>query len=313
MNYLFSCHTIPFRAFNLSNSWDIHPFLGPEKTIFQSRYSLERSGLIYLPLVIAASDGSYEIITGKRCLDVSQRMVPKENILCRVVTEGVTPAEILVLLYEEHTMRGEMTVIEMAHFVRICRNRLDEQEQHTLFTSVGLPDKSYFFDRLAELLTLEHNLQSALMEGRLTEGMARELLRLQQDDRLTFYDLVMQLAFGGGKQKRLLSLLKDLAGRSGLSFHEYLGEAAIRSILDHKEMNIPQKGQVLLQQLQQLYSPALAMEEERFAIWKQRLGLPSNCTVEHSPSFEQDDVSLTLRFNNRQYLEKFLERSRDQL
>ncbi|WP_143170777.1 hypothetical protein [Desulfopila aestuarii] len=222
--------------------------------------------------------------------------------------------QMLALLYEEHTMRGELTIIEQAHFVQICMTRLSEPEQQLqLFTQLGLSSTPYGLKRLIALLDLEQGLQAALWEGRLNENMARELLRLNREDRQSFYDLVVNLGIGGGKQKRLLALLKDLAGRNGLSFQAYLDQEAISAILDHQEMNTPQKGQVLLQLLQQLHSPALTEAEEGFLKWKRQLYLPPNCSVEHSPSFEQDEVSLTVRFADHRELESFLAKFREDL
>jgi len=313
MKPLFSCSAVATKAMSSANNWDLHPFLAPGRTLFQTPDSIQRSGLMYLPLVRKETEGSYEIITGKRCVDTCNTLLPQEMILCRVLDEAVSMMQLLAFLYEEHMVRGALTIIEQAHFIRICRNRLSEPEQRQLFDQVGLPNTTYAIERLLELLELENSLQAALWEGLLTESIARDLLRLKREDRQTFFDLVVRLGFGGGKQRRLLSLLKDLAGRNRISFQEHLDQQAILAILDHQEMNIPQKGQMLLQLLQQLQSPALSIAEERFHNWKRQLDLPLNCSVEHSPSFEQDDVSLTIRFADNKKLELFLAKYREDL
>jgi len=41
--------------------------------------------------------------------------------------------------------------------------------------------------------------------------------------------------------------------------------------------------------------------------------LPGSCSVQHSPSFEQDKVSLTLQFSSPQALKEFLQYTREHL
>jgi len=313
MKLRFSCRDVAMKSLDSAEDWDLHPFLPSGKTLFQSRDSIQRSGLLYLPLVRKNTKGGYEVITGKRCVDFYHARVPQEKVLCRVLAEDVSMMQILALLYEEHAMRGEMTAIEQAHFVFTCRNRLSEPEQVQLFEQLGFSGTPFTLTRFLELLELADSLQAALWEGTIAENMARELLRLKEEDRRTFYDLVVRLGFGGGKQKRLLSLLKDLAGRNGVSFQTYLDKKAISAILDHPEMNIPQKGQMLLQLLQQGHSPALTGAESRFLSWSRQLNLPQHCSVEHSPSFEQDDVWLKVRFTNPEKLEVFLATFKEEL
>ena len=300
------------KALSSADTWDINPFLSSRTTLFQSLSSIQHSGLMYLPLVRQDSYGTYELITGNRCVEIANALHPQETLFCRVLDTNIAAAQLLAILHAEHSLRGSLTIIEQAHFVRLACEHLGESEQYELFNQIGMTGTNqYALDRLLQLLDLETPLQAALYNGFLQENMARELLRLKKDDRQTFYGLIVKLGFGGGKQKRLLSLLKDLAGRNGVSFRMYLEQEYIRDILEHEEMNIPQKGQVLLQQLQQHHSPALSAAEEQFLNWKQHLDLPQNCTLNHSPSFEQDEVSLTVRFRDRRTLEAFLAKIRE--
>jgi len=308
----FSCRAVSVSDFLPESSWDLHPYLPHDVTIFQSPESIKRAGLLYLPLVRVTTGDAYEFVTGKRCFDLSQSGTPKEKVFCRVL-DPIPTRNLLTLLYEEHCLRRDLTAIEQAHFVQLCRNILPEPQQHELYADLGHLPKPQSLDRLTELLQLEDNLQYALMTGTITENMARDLLRLKSNDRSTFHKLAAQLHLGHGKQKRLLTLLRDITGRASVSFQECLAQDSLRTILHHPHMNVPQKTQVLFQLLQRLHSPALSGAEEGFVSWRHSLDLPPGCTVQHSPAFEQDTVSLTITFPNRHNLESYLEEIREHL
>lgn len=256
-----------------------------------------------MPLVHALGDGTFEFITGKRCFDILQSCVPGCEINCRIVAEDVSTLQLLDLLYEEETRNRPLTSIELAHYLKLCSNHLNNDEQHELYTRRSFPEKPHFTKRLLELLSLEYPLQVGLMEGLISENIARELLRMGPDDRAELYALFLQLNIGGGKQKRMLGLLRDLAGREGVSLSAYIQQDPLQAILNHPEMNIPQKTQSLLQHLQQHHSPALTHAELQFNTWRKGLTLPDTCTITHSIAFEQDSVTLSVKFKDRKQFE----------
>lgn len=306
MSYLYSCSTIRPECIHTDNSWDLHPFLPEAATFFQTRESIERFGLLYMPLILPVGDGGYECITGRRSYRFLQAIGHITEIPCRVLAEDLSTVQLLGLFYEEHASRKPLTEIELAHYLRLCRLKLDADDQRTLFATLNLPVKAHALNRVLALLSLESPVQEALMTGVIAENIARELLRLSALDRTVVFSLFLQLNIGGGKQKRLLTLLRDLAGREGISLKEYIEGEPFQAILNHPEMNIPQKSQSLLQLLQHNHTPSLSEAESRFTGWKKGLALPDNCTVSHSPAFEQDSVTLSVTFTSRVQLEDCL-------
>lgn len=303
MNQLFCCSGISPESLIPGSAWDIHPFIPDRTPLFQSEESIKRFGLLYVPLVRSLGDGTYEFVTGQRSYFFLKSLSPDPEIYCRILINDLHMSQVLVLLYDEHSRRGPLSPIELAYYVKLCRRLLDKEEQRELYTTLGLSEKPYFISRLLELLELELPLQAGLMQGIISESLARDLLRLHVMDREIVFSLFMQLNLGGGKQKRMLSLLRDLAGRSGISIQKYTGREPFQQILKHPEMNIPQKTQSLLQLMQDEYSPSLNEAENSFKIWQNNLSLPSHCSVQHSEAFEHDSVSLSVNFENTNKLE----------
>ena len=82
------------------------------------------------------------------------------------------------------------------------------------------------------------------------------------------------------------------------SISPFLQQQEVVAILDHKQMNIPQKIQHLGNLLQHAIAPTSALAEEVFANKVKNLQLPANHSITHSPFFEKDEVTLSITFKN---------------
>lgn len=254
------------------------------------------------------ANDNFELLTGYRSTMQYVRCNQQaRHIVCRVLDEGLSVRQCLSLLYAELADNRQMTCLEQAHIVQLSQQLLPAEEAGQLLAEIGIDQHPHSCRRLLDLLRLEPELKLALHDGQLAENMAREMLRLSADDRLTFFALCKQLNFGGGKQKRAYSLLRDLAGRHAVSFQVVLEDHTLSQVLASKEMNIPQKGQLLLTRLQQLHSPAMSEAQQAFARWQDSLNLPKNWRVQPSQSFEHDKVQLVMDFDSAAGLEKFVE------
>lgn len=308
MSRLFHCGSVRPELVRTDNTWELHKFLPETATFFQSRESIERFGLLYLPLLHPLADGGYEILTGRRCYLFFHSLGHEPEVPCRILVEGLSTSQVLALIHEEYTMRRSLTEIEQAHYLQLCQLKLSTEDQRRLFATLNLPVNPSALQRLLDLLSLDPPLQEALMTGEISVNIARELFKLSTSDRTAVFSLFRRLNIGGGKQKRMLSLLRDLAGRDDVSLREYIGREPFQAILNHPEMNVPQKSQAILHLLQHNHYPALNEAEYQFKNWEKGLVLPDNCAVTHSPAFEQDAVTLSVTFPAREKLEDCLQK-----
>ena len=78
----------------------------------------------------------------------------------------------------------------------------------------------------------------------------------------------------------------------------YEEKKEITAILNHNEMNVPQKIHHLGNLLQQAMTPASALAEGAFVKQVASLQLPANHSISHSPSFEKDEITLSITFKD---------------
>lgn len=303
MNFL-TLAVVPLELITENEHWDIHPFLEPEIPVALAE-SFKLAGILQPPLVHEQRDGSYELIAGKRRILAAKKICGLSTCHCFVAPATTATDMLLNLLIEAQGISASFSPMEAAYFFKIGARYLSEEELARRYlphlTGKNNPSllKGYHL-----LLSLEDAVQQLVHGFFIPENMAYELVKLGSTDRLCLVRLFRDFQLGGGKQKRLFSLLRDIAQRQGTQISELIQGIEIKEILEHKEMNAPQKMQNLLAFLQQNRTPSLHADEEQFRSAISKLKFPSHCTARHSPAFETDSVELTIKFDNFDQLRK---------
>jgi len=266
--------------------------------------SVTRAGILHPP-ILREQGRTMEIVTGRRRLLAAQQTLHSISAICLVLPAETLPTETLAINLEDTMLRGDITVVEQAIFFQKILGHLDENKAAKKFLpALGLEPHRHHLHNLLQLLGLEEHLLGAVHEGRLHDGVARELLGLNFTDRLSLYEVMEILSLSVSNQKKITAICRELAARHNTSVMALLCQPEVREILDPQETNIPQKTARLMQWLTDQRFPSLAAAEQEFRTFAATLKLPSAVALSHSPSFEQDQVQLSIPFANREELRR---------
>ncbi|HIJ90528.1 MAG: ParB N-terminal domain-containing protein [Desulfobulbaceae bacterium] len=297
---LVNLHHINFQDF--SNSLTPEEAREPSAELLES---VARTGILHPPILREQGRTTMEIVTGRRRLMAAQQTHHNISAICLVLPAETLPAETLAINLEDTMLRGDITVVEQAIFFQKILVHLDENEAARRFLpALGLEPHRHQLHNLLQLLGLEEHLLTALHEGRLHEGVAKELLTLNFTDRLSLYEVMEMLNLSVGNQKKLSATCRELAARHNTSVMALLCLPEVREILDPQETNIPQKTARLMQWLTDQRFPRLAEAEQEFRAFATALKLPKDVVLSHSPSFEQDQVHLSIPFADKDELSR---------
>jgi len=297
---LVNLHHINFQDF--SNSLTPEEAREPSAELLAS---VARTGILHPPILREQGRTSMEIVAGRRRLLAAQQTQHSISTICLVLPADTLPAEALAINLEDTLLRGDITVIEQAIFFQKILDHLDENEAARQFLpALGLEPHRHHLHNLLQLLGLEEHLLGAVHEGRLHDGVARELLALNFTDRLSLYEVIEMLNLSVSNQKKITVTCRELAARHNTSVMGLLCQPQVREILDPQETNIPQKTARLMQWLTDQRVPNLAAAEQEFRSFAATLKLPSAVALTHSPSFEQDQVQISIPFANREELRR---------
>ena len=295
-----SHQSIPLDAIDPSSTeWNLHPWdcrrLTPEL-----QASLACCGVLHRPIVLADSPKTFTVVSGARRIEFIKKFTELSQIHCLVIAKDAPESFILDLILAEQNSAGPLSLAEKARFFEIA-NRLTASENtlSAYLQQLHIKSGRSAIAHLLKILDQDEIIIREIHAGRIQNRMVTELLSLPEDaDKLAITLLFKSLRMGDGQQKKFFNLIRDIAFREGSSIDKFLQKKAVVEILDHKQMNIPQKIQHLGNLLQHLVAPDSALAEEAFAQKVKNLQLPPSHLIGHSPFFEKDEVTLSITFKN---------------
>lgn len=295
MKNILALQSIDISEIDDSTRFSLHPF--DTSLTSATEISITTIGIIHPP-IIQKEKSSYRLICGKKRLSYLQQNNVKKT-QCLVLPETTSLPTLLDLILTDQQLNAPLTIIERAYFLQLCAEYISVEETIHLFASkVPFRKHQTVIGEILKTLALEPNTILAIHKNIIAEQTALVLSTMNKADEKTIVELMCHLKPGGGKQKRIFSLLRDICGRKDISISYYLNTQEIRDILDHKETNIPQKTQQLTDYLQAETTPLSLQAEKNFTELKRHLNLPSHLSLNHSPAFEKDEITLTLHFKN---------------
>jgi len=303
----FSFQDVHLRELNFTDNCCLHPW---EKESYpeELRKSIIRTGIIHPPFLRPLADKNFAVISGRRRLLIARRELRLEKTGCFILPDCPAGIPILDLLLTDQIHTAPLTLAEKAQFIKIAVKYITEEEIIEQFAErIELRKHPSVIREMLAILDLPGAIIEEIHNGRLQNRMVMELQRLKHpEDRLTLVLLFKELALGAGKQRKVFSLLRDLAYRNRTSISNYLDSEKIQRILQHREMNKPQKIQHLGIFLQKQLNPSSQDAEDNFAIFSKSLDLPESLSVSHNPAFETDEVTLSIKCRDLHECKKIL-------
>lgn len=299
--------SIALQDIEQSDGFNLHPFLPPEPPASLCA-SISRLGILHPPILKRQGQDNYLLLCGRYRLGALRLLVPPaKSTTCLVLADEAGPGVTFAHVVEDQLIGSGLSPMEIAYALHYGIQHLAPEETAQAFRPLlGEKVQDHVIRKKLSLLQLETATQQSVHEGRINEKLAYELLQLETGDRMTLHGVFLDLGLGGGKQKRLLTLCRDLAFSQGVSISALLREGDCATILDHAEINSPQKAATLLTFLQRKLFPESTAAEEAFSRQVKRMDLPGSCTISHSPAFERDEVSVSLQFSDLSEMEKRL-------
>ncbi len=282
-----------------ATQWSLHPWQSEELPP-ELQASLARCGVLHPPLILADPSGILVIVSGRRRIEFIKKHTALSRVDCLIIDKDAPPHFILDLILTEQASAGPLSLAEKAQFMAMAsRMSIPQDIQNTFLPKLQLKSGRSTLTNLRKILDQNEIIIREIHDGRMQDRLVSELLSLPEEaDRLALTLFFKDLCMGDGQQRKFFNLIRDIAFRQGSSINLFLQQKEIVAILDHQQMNIPQKIQHLGNLLQHALAPASTRAEEAFMQQVKDLQLPTGHSIRHSPSFEKDEVTLSITFRN---------------
>lgn len=296
---LLPCRSIPLSSIKITERWNLHPWEMLEIPI-DIRQSLDRVGILQPPIVQEIEEGQFTVVNGCKRLHFLKTETNLTEAQCMVVSSNASFDFILDLLLTDRSNGRPLTLAEKCRFLQIATRYLDHKEILRYYLPrMDIRKNPLIIAKMLNVLEQDITFIRDVHEGRIGEKMMMELLNLPEvSDRVAMAQLFRDLGMGDGKQRRFFTLLRDNAYRVGSTIAAYLDKEEIQTVLNQEQLNIPQKIHHLSGYLQQQLTPSLFKAEKNFLQQVKGLQLPPSHIVSHTPSFEKDEVTLTIKFKD---------------
>lgn len=186
-----------------------------------------------------------------------------------------------------------------AHLLQQAQKTLAEDEALRLLAAMGHKPQRYKLQELLALLQLDPTVLLAMHQGILSVKAGKHLALLTPDDQRSLVEVINTYRPGGSKQQKLVEMTVELALRHNKPVRDIVRDWVGGQTDQH---NRPQQLQHLLQTLQEQVAPRNTEAEKDFHKLVQALQPPEQVSLEHSPSFEDDSVTVRLYFSTSEQL-----------
>jgi hypothetical protein len=263
--------------------------------------SIQYDGLITPPLLIK-KNSTFTIVSGFRRITACQKLDWNE-ITARILKPDIGALDCLRLAIAENALQRSLNLIETSR----CLQKLSLFITNSRYlaesaSSLGLPDNPSIIDKIKSLSLLPGPIQISILADTISLAMAKELESLEADCAIAFTRLFDQLKIGLNKQKEIVTLVKEIARRDGLSTQEVMEDKHFIEIMTHRDLDRGQKSRKLRSYLRQRRYPRIAAAKKTFEIHRKNLNLGNDIKLIPPREFEATTYGLNLIFTNLEHL-----------
>ncbi len=263
-------------------------------------HQIKHYGVLQPLPVLQVDTGCYYLLAGYPYL-AALTYLHYQDILCQVspLPQKSINAFALQILHPLSAVAASPVL--QGYLLQKAQQCLDEPEQLHLLELMG---HKPHLDKIRELTALLHLPQSTLLalhQGILSLKTGKTLCAFQPTDQKELTEVIRQYRPGGSKQQKLVEMLFELTKRYQCSISHLIN--AWQATRQEKDPdNLPQQLQHLLTYLQQQCTPHLVQAEQQFQKDIQELAPPVDTHIQHSPSFEDESITLSLHLDDMKAL-----------
>ncbi len=266
------------------------------------RTSIQIDGLISPPILLEA-DSSQVIVSGFRRIAVCRRLNQQE-VVARVLATDTPAHDCLRLAIAENALQRPLNLIETSR----CLQKLslyfpNSRQLAESAAGLGLPSSPAIIDKVKTLCLLPWPIQCSILADTISLATAKELESLQPESARAFNGLFNELKIGLNKQKEIITLVREIAHRDGLSIRNLLEDGVLGEIASNPDLDRGQKISRLRTLLRQRRFPVIARIEKNFEMQRKNLKLGEDIKLSPPRDFEATSYELTLRFNDISHFE----------
>ncbi len=267
--------------------------------------SIKEIGLINPPLVTIRNHRLVLVSGWKRvlaCLELSMTSIPVW------IVRSDDDLQMFLLAFYENLASREFSLLEKAKILRKLK-KLGEKEQKIIrhyFPLLNIPQTSYHLDLYLAISRFSKDVKSFIHQKNMSLASIEVFAEFNSRERKLLLPLLQPL--GQNKRQELLEDLHEISLRDGVSAQEILTSEGMGKILHSEKFSFLQKSDRIRQWLRRKRYPRLSSHKEALKLALRKSKWPEDISIEPSPFFEEEALTVRFRFKDKEELRSLLAR-----
>ena len=259
--------------------------------------SLRHDGMLNPPLVIGkASD--FTIVNGFRRIAACKKL-GREDIPVRVLHPDLSPLQCLRFAIADNAYQRPLNLIETSRALQKLSGYLGTGKRIADSASIlGLPSNLSIINKIKDLCLLPEIIQDGILNDAISLSMAVELKTLAPDSAIAIARLFNELKMSLNKQREIVTLVKEIARRDGISQQKLLEDNQLQKIINDEDCDRGQKVRELRAYLRQRRFPQIVKAEAIFEYQRKQLNLGNDIKLIPPKDFESTTYTVNLSFSS---------------
>ncbi len=270
--------------------------------------SAEFSGAgLFMPLLVTpGNDNAYNVIDGAKRLR-AYREEKTDLIACLILPQRLT-LEQQVLLRLTLNKDRPFSAGEKIRWCRWLIHNRPDPDLPSIGARLGINPKEIVpLTQLARLK--DERVDQAVCKGLPDLGALENFLALSDNDRERMIDFLADLKPSVQMQREFFQWLPEIASARQICIAELLSDAQAVEIVEHKNLNAPQKLQKLRDYFYRLRYPTVSAAEDRWKKLSHAIRPPGyNVTLVADPYFEKKRTEIRIQAQNGREITEVLSR-----
>jgi len=265
--------------------------------------SLKKIGLIHPPLVTYRQGRAILVSGWKRvlaCLKLSLASIPVE------VSQVEDDLQNFFMAFYENLATRNFSLVEKAEIIHKLKE-FGLEKNHIIkdyLPLLDIPSSSFCYEGYLALAQFKPEEKELIHEKNILFSSLQKLSAFKPESRKLILPFLLSL--GQNKQKEVLENLQEISQRENIPVEEFLMTEEIQDILSSEKLPPLQKADNFRLLLRKRRYPLLSFWRESFDSSLKKMRWPKEIGIKHSPFFEDENISVTFNFKNKEELEENL-------
>lgn len=269
--------------------------------------SIRAVGIIQPINVRHTPDHTYQVVTGYKRVLVMQEL-GRQTVPALVHEPGdMSPTQAFMWSLHDNSATRELNLVEksiaLTKLGQFCQ--VSEDDMVKRFLPLFSLDPSYkTLHQLMSLGELTEPLKSYVVSNDLALSSASRIAEFSSSTQQELLPVITQIRPSANKLGELLTLIREIAARDGLTVEEILQRYQFMQVVADRATSAAEKVKQLRQALRGIKLPQLTERQNQIASLIQDIDLPISAKIVHDPYFEDEKIKLECHFSTPEEIDQ---------